>query len=239
MHLPKKSSPSSNSLPIPTMKTTRLCSFIIFLLSTSALIAQSSNRLLSKLADDDERQGVYDAKHRSYYSAHTSAVYKEVLEDASTGATLSFASAVEFRKKSNESTKQPITVGAYITFLKAVAVKRDLHGLYTSSMASQILQKQASDHSYYYFITDGAVASQPLFNATLADARRYCNWLDCDSLQPTAAEKSTEMGSYDFSDDGLVSIIPEAKYHLSNENENAFTFSIVTQDASTPLSNEF
>jgi shikimate kinase len=50
-------------------------------------------RLLSKLADGDEGQGA---------PARRTAVYKEVLEDASTGATLSFASAVEFPKKSHD-----------------------------------------------------------------------------------------------------------------------------------------
>ncbi|MFZ4115431.1 MAG: orotidine-5'-phosphate decarboxylase [Chthoniobacterales bacterium] len=51
------------------------------------------NRLFSKLADDDEGQGT---------PAHRPAVYKEVPEDANTGVTLSFAPAVEFRKKSDE-----------------------------------------------------------------------------------------------------------------------------------------
>ena len=48
-------------------------------------------RLLSKLADVDEVPGASGAQPRSV---------QEVLEDASTGATTQFATAVEFRKKS-------------------------------------------------------------------------------------------------------------------------------------------
>lgn len=59
-----------------------------------SLPTRLQHRLLSKLAAGDEGQGA---------TARRSAVYKEVLEDASTGATLSFASAVEFRRKSNDT----------------------------------------------------------------------------------------------------------------------------------------
>src|SRR3990167_7568511 len=54
----------------------------------------TQNRLLSKLADADEVQGVDGAQKLSV---------QELLDASSTGATQQFAAEVEFRKKSNES----------------------------------------------------------------------------------------------------------------------------------------
>jgi putative endonuclease len=72
-----------------------------------------STRLLSKLAAGDEGQGA---------TACSPAMYKEALEEASTGATPLFASAVEFLKKSIK--KSHIELGTWGERMAAKELKK-------------------------------------------------------------------------------------------------------------------
>ncbi|MBX9577850.1 MAG: hypothetical protein K2W97_05175 [Chthoniobacterales bacterium] len=135
-----------------------------------------------------------------------------------------------------------VTIGQYLTFLKAAASRSDSHELYSSNMECQIISNESSwGNKFYYFVANGASADQMLIGYNIMQERRYCNWIEHGSPEnPAEAEASTETGSYDLTGPEVV-INRDAKHHLHEESGNTFAITTTVnndspqEDGASPL----
>ncbi|MBX9576843.1 MAG: hypothetical protein K2W97_00010 [Chthoniobacterales bacterium] len=138
--------------------------------------------------------------------------------------------------ESDESSEAHITtVDDYGAFLNAVATTTDVHELYHSRTANQLMKKAKEDGHWNFFAVDEE-EDKPMLGLTKLDAMRFCNWVENRCLtRKDAGEKaitSTEVGSYELRGDEVVSTNSKARYHLAKneENQNGETiFAITTQ----------
>ncbi|MBM3856435.1 MAG: hypothetical protein FJ390_00545 [Verrucomicrobia bacterium] len=114
-----------------------------------------------------------------------------------------------------------VTVGQYLTFLKAAASTSDPHGLYSLNMKVQITQSKR-ENELNYFVANGAIAEQMMVCCDIMQKQRYCNWIEHGSPKNHAeAEASTETGTYDLTGPEVI-INPDATHYLYNETSSVF-----------------
>lgn len=132
--------------------------------------------------------------------------------------------------EASPSSDPPITVGEYITFLKAVAVNSDVHHLYDDAVSSQIIRYDDRTH-FYYSIADRVNEDELLYGLTDLDAMRYCNWIEAGCLIGDEGVNSTESGVYClFGDDLLFDHWLTSHHYLIEKNtKNGIVFIIATR----------
>lgn len=116
--------------------------------------------------------------------------------------------------------KYEVTAGQYTAFLNAVAAE-DTHGLYNADMAGREsgcgISRSGSPGEFSYAV-DPAFVNRPVNYVSFFDACRFANWLS--NGQPTGAQDytTTEEGTYDMRESGMVRS-PDWKWAVTSDNE--------------------
>ena len=135
----------------PRMRKTKCLIFLVALLqSTSSLLLAQGDLTPAQSSSDAELSGVeYDSIPTQNLNT-LGKPYNKPLErlSSTTASCISTAAVAE--------NDHVITVGEYVIFLKSVAAKGDVHGLYSSAMEGQILWQLVGcrgEPFYYYYPT--------------------------------------------------------------------------------------
>lgn len=121
--------------------------------------------------------------------------------------------------------KYDVTAEQYCMFLNAVAAHSDPHYLYHPGMTLDpnvacIIRYGNTNRGYSYFTWPGR-EKFPITYVNFFSAVRFCNWLENNQPIGEESQGTTESGSYNRSDNGLLTASAKnhSKWHLPTENQ--------------------